>query len=209
MSEFEFSSLSSSDSDDDEIMNLSPKDKNKPVINCIKVARELHLYYSNLFVDSFSLIDLFVKSKILTYESFLKYFDSTNFHQIYAKPKPDVKQLHVSPHHYITTTQDVFAVSTKFLRSHSREARIGAVYLLYTLFQTQPLKSYLINIKMEPIDYNNTKQLVEECFNQGLLHPAYCFYDLDIKKRITITATAINPCLEVSFSNIFCLIDLI
>lgn len=202
MSEFEFNSMSSDSSVDDEVVRV-PTKNNKPNNHIMKISKELHLHYSNLFIDSFCLIDMFVKSQILTYESFLGFFDSTNFHQIYAKPNRDIKQLSVSPHHYITITQDIFAVSTKFLRSQSREARIGAVYLLYTLYKTQPLKSYLINIKMEPIDYNNTKKLVEECFNEGLLHPAYCFYDLDIKKRITITATAVNPCLEVSFFKYF------
>lgn len=198
MSEFEFNCMSSDsniDSEDD-IRQTRIHKSNKQLL---KVSKELNLRYSYLFTDSFNLIDLFVKSKILTYESFLEYFNSTNIHQIYARSTKKEKQVFVTPHHYITTTQDILTVATKFLQSQSREARIGAVYLLYTMYKTQPLQVYLINIKMEPITYKNTKKLVDECFNEGLVHPAYCFYYLDIKKMITITAATISPCLEVSF----------
>lgn len=203
MSEFEYSNLSSDNSSDEELVTQVFTQKKKPDINTIKVRKELQLHYSNLFIDSFTLIDLFVKSKKLTYNSFLEYFESTNFHQIYTKHKFESKHVSVSPHHFITTTQDALAVASKFLRSHSREARIGAVYLLFTLYRTQPLKTYLINVKMEPKDYHNTKELVKEYLNEGLTHPAYCFYDLDIKRRITITASTVNPCLEVSFQTRF------
>lgn len=200
MSEFEFSDCSSDDSSSgfDDVIFQKSKNKNKKQ-DLIKVKRELNLYYSNLFIDSFNLIDLFVKSKNFTYNSFLEQFSAVYYHQIYAKSKKKVKQAHVAPHHYITTTQDALAVASKFLRSHSKEARIGAFYLLYTLYKTQPLKTYLINIKMEPNDYRNTKELVDKCLMEGLLHPAFCFYDLDIKKKIIITAASINPCLEVSY----------
>lgn len=207
MSDFEYSNLSSDNSSDEEVVTQVFTQKKKPDKNSIKVSRELQLHYSNLFIDSFTLIDLFVKSKTLTYNSFLEHFGSTKFHQIYAKRKYELKHPSVSPHHFITTTQDALAVASKFLRSHSKKARIGAVYLLFTLYRTQPLKTYLINVKMEPEDYHNTKELVNKYLNEGITHPAYCFYDLDIKRQITITANAVNPCLEVSFSNTFCLVS--
>lgn len=198
MSDFEYTDLSSEDSGDEEIIVSHCKQKKIP--ECVlKMSRELRLHYSNLFIDSFTLIDLFVKSKILTYEAFLVHFDTMKFHQIYAKPNKDIKRITVAPHHYITTTQDALAVASKFLRSRSKNARIGAIYLLYTLYKTQPLKHYPINIKLEPKDYHNTKNLVDRCLFEGILHPSYCFYDLDFKKNITITACAVNPCLEVSF----------
>lgn len=199
MSDFDYTDLSSEDSSDDEIIVSQCKQK-KNSENVIKVSKEFRLYYSNLFIDSFTLIDMFVKGKILSYNAFLVHFDSMKFHQIYAKPNKDIKRITVAPHHYITTTQDALAVASKFLRSRSRNARIGAVYLLYTLYKTQPLKQYSINIKMEPKDYYNTKDLVDKCLFEGILHPSYCFYDLDLKKHISITACAVNPCLEVSFS---------
>lgn len=200
MSEFEFSSLSSDSSSEDEILPSTSKTKHrtKSDLKTIKVSKELRLYYSSLFIDSFSLIDLFIKTKQLGYDSFLKCFDAVHFHQIYAKNKGEVKNMSVTPHHYITTTQDALAVAAKFLRSHSKEARIGAVYLLYSLHKTQPLKTYPINIKLEPKDYKNTKELVEKYLYEGLMHPAYCFYDLDTRKKITITAAVVNPCLEVN-----------
>lgn len=199
MSEFEFNGFDS-DSGEDIVINVDCQLEKKKISNLqvTKVSKELRLYYSNLFIDSFYLIDLFVKSKQFSYDSFLKYFDAVNFHQIYAKNKGEVKNLTVTPHHYITTTQDAFAVASKFLRSHSKEARIGAVYLLHSLYKTQPLKTYPINIKLEPQDYNSTKELVDSCLKDGLTHPAYCFYDLDTRRKITISAAAINPCLEVS-----------
>lgn len=198
MSEFEYTDVSSESSGDEEFIYASCKKKIKTSdINILRILKELRLYYSNLFTDSFYLIDSFVKSEQLTYDSFLKQFDAMNFHQIYAKSKNEVKQASVAPHHYITTTQDALAVVSKFLRSHSKGAQIGALYLLYTLYKTQPLKTYMINVKMEPKDYADIKKLVDKCLNEGLLHPAYCFYSLDVKRKITITAATINPCLEV------------
>lgn len=197
MSEFEYSDVSSDSSDDEDIYASCKKKIKTSDINILRILKELRLYYSNLFVDSFYLIDSFVKSKQLTYDSFLKQFDAMNFHQIYAKSKNEVKHVSVAPHHYITTTQDALAVVSKFLRSRSKEAQIGALYLLYTLYKTQPLKTYMINVKMEPKDYANIKKLVDGYLNEGLLHPAYCFYSLDIKKKITISAATISPCLEV------------
>lgn len=196
MSDFEYTDLSDDGSDDENPVIPSKSKLDNPY----KVSKELRLHYASLFIDSFNLIDSFVKSKKLSYDSFLEHFDSMKFHQIYAKAKKDVKQKYVSPHHYISTTQDALAVASKFLRSHSREARIGAVYLLYTLHKTQPLKPYPINVKMEPKDYNSTKELVDKCLNEGLLHPAYCFYDLDMRRKITLTASSVIPCLEVSLS---------
>lgn len=197
MTDFEYSNLSSSDDEEEVVCVLSKRNHNR-FNNIVKVSKELRLHYSNLFIDSFNLIDLFIKSKVFTYNSFLNVFNSTHFHQIYAKPKKKEKQIYVSPHHFITIAQDSLAVASKFLRSASQEARIGAVYLVYTLYKTQPLKMYLIKVKLTPEDYLNTKHLVDKCLNEGLPHPAYCFYDLDIKKKIKITVTAINPCLEVS-----------
>lgn len=196
MTDFEYSNLSTDD--DEDILSDLPKKKPINQVTAMKVSKELRLHYSNLFIDSFNLIDLFIKSKVLTYNSFLEFFTSTHFHQIYSNPKNKEKQAYVSPHHYITIAQDALAVASKFLRSASREARIGAVYLLYSLYRTQPLKLYLINVKLTPEDYLNTKYLVDSCLLDGLPHPAYCFYDMDLKKKIKITATAINPCLEVS-----------
>lgn len=199
MSEFEYSELSNDDDDDFDDKNVFHKKKTR-FETTSRITKELRLFYSNLFIDSFNLIDLFVKSKKLTYESFLGYFDSFKFHEIYAFPKKKNKkrmQLYVSPHQYISITQDAFAVASKFLRSSSREAQIGAIYLLYTLHKTQPLKTYLIRIKMEPKDYNNIKKMVDTCLNQGLEHPAYCFYNLDIRKQIVICANAVSPSLEV------------
>lgn len=197
MSAFEYSDLSSDDNNDEEGVVLDKKIKRSEIIS--RFTKELRLYYSNLFIDCFNLIDLFVKSKKLTYDSFLVHFDSIKFHQIYAdtKKKKAANQLYVSPHHYISTAQDALAIASKFLRSRSKEARIGAVYLLYTLHKTQPLKTYLVRIKMEPKDYKNTKELVDTCLNQGLVHPAYYFYDLDIRKQIVICANAVSPSLEV------------
>lgn len=204
MSEFEYNSedIGESSDSEDEIITRLPTVKKKPDISNVRILKELRLYYSNLFADSFYLIDSFIKSKQLTYDSFLRQFDAMNFHQIYAKTKGEVQQVTVSPHHYITTTQDALAIASKFLRSRSKKARIGAVYLLYTLYKTQPLKRYSLNIKMEPKDYAATKELVDMCFNEGLLHPAYCFHSLDLKKKITISAATITPCLEVNFSHI-------
>ncbi|XP_025406481.1 uncharacterized protein LOC112680563 isoform X2 [Sipha flava] len=200
MTDFEYSNLSSDD--EEEVLCVFPKKKRYRQITAGKVSKELRLHYSNLFIDSFNLIDLFIKSKVLTYNSFLNIFSSTHFHQIYAKPKKKETQVYVSPHHYITIAEDSLAVASKFLRSNSREARIGAVYLVYTLYKTQPLKSYLINVKLTPEDYLNTKHLVDTYLNEGLPHPAYCFYDLDIKKKIKITVNAINPCLEANYPRI-------
>jgi len=204
MSEFEYTNSSSEESSEAEdlVFPITSQQKNHAQ-NAIKVSRELRTYYSNLFIDSFNLIDLFIKSKTLTYCSFLEHFNSTKFHEIYAKYNRENKLTYVTPHHYITTTQDSLAVATKFLRSKSREARIGAVYLLYTINRTQPFTHYMIDIKMVRKDYFNTKELVNSCLNEGLRDPAYCFYQLDIKRKITITATAINPCLEVSLLNTF------
>lgn len=198
MSEFEYTSSNEESSEEEQMVFPFSYKYNKCTRNPIKVSRELRAYYSNLFIDSFNLIDLFIKSKTLTYCSFLEHFNSTKFHEIYAKYNREKKLTNVSPHHYITTTQDCLAVATKFLRSKSREARIGAVYLLYTIYRTQPFTQYMIDIKMVRKDYLNTKELVNSCLNEGLRDPAYCFYQLDIKRKITITATAINPCLEVS-----------
>jgi len=197
MSEFEYSSSSNEDSDEELIFPIISRRK-KDTFNTKKVLKELRLRYSNLFIDSVNLIDMFIKSKTLTYSSFLENFSSMKFHEVYSKPCKDGKHTYLSPHHYITTTQDCLAVATKFLRSKTREARIGAVYLLFTIYKTQPFKQYLINIKMEPKDYNNTKELVNNCLNEGLVDPAYSFHLLNIRKKITLTATVINPCLEVS-----------
>ncbi|XP_026805383.1 uncharacterized protein LOC113548615 [Rhopalosiphum maidis] len=204
MSEFEYTSTSSNEeySDEEEFVFPISSRQKKSTLNNIKVTKELRTHYSNLFIDSFSLIDLFIKSKTLKYSSFLESFSSTRFHEIYAKPNREGKHTYVSPHHYITTTQDCLAVASKFLRSKSKEARIGAVYLLYTIHKTQPFKQYLINIKMVPKDYFNTKELVNNYLNEGLTDPSYCFYQLDIKRKITITATAINPCLEANYPRI-------
>ncbi|KAE9527865.1 hypothetical protein AGLY_012689 [Aphis glycines] len=204
MSEFEYSSSSNEDESDGEefVFPISSNTQKKTTLNNIKVTKELRSHYSNLFIDSFSLIDLFIKSKTLTYSSFLESFSSTKFHEVYAKPNREGKHTYVSPHHYITTTQDCLAVASKFLRSKSKEARIGAVYLLYTIHRTQPFKQYLINIKMTPKDYFNTKELVNSYLNEGLPDPSYCFYQLDIKRKITITATAINPCLEANYPRV-------
>jgi len=198
MSEFEYTSSSNKESSEDEelVFPITSKQR-KYAHNAIKVSRELRTYYSNLFIDSFSLIDLFIKKKTLTYESFLELFNSSKFHEIYATSKKK-KTTYLTPHHYITTTQDSIAVATKFLRSKSREARIGAVYLLYTINMTQPFKQYLIDIKMVRKDYFNTIELVHSCFNEGLKDPSFCFYRLDTTRKIIITATVINPCLEVS-----------
>jgi len=208
MSEFEYTSSSNEESSEDEelVFPLTFKQK-KYTHNAIKVSRELRTYYSNLFIDSFNLIDLFIKKKKLTYISFLELFDSSKFHEIYAKHNRKNKHTYLAPHHYITTTQDSLAVATKFLRSKLREARIGAVYLLYTIHTTQPFKQYLIDIKMVRKDYFNTKELVHSCLNEGLRDPSFCFYRLDIRRKIIITATAINPCLEVSLlmSDVLCL----
>lgn len=199
MSEFEYSSSSNEESsEDDEVVFPITYKQKKYAHNAIKVSRELRTYYSNLFIDSYNLIDLFIKKKTLLYSSFLEVFSSSKFHEIYAKPNREKKHTFLAPHHYITTSQDSHAVATKFLRSKSREARIGAVYLLYTINVTQPFKQYLINIKMVPIDYFNTKELVHSCFNEGLRDPAFCFYRLETRRKITVAATAINPCLEVS-----------
>ncbi|VVC26576.1 Hypothetical protein CINCED_3A011717 [Cinara cedri] len=199
MSEFEYSDLSSDDDFSAEAVFGVRKIKFETTA---RITRELRLHYSNLFIDSFNLIDLFVKSKKFTYDSFLECFDTSQYHQIYymlQKKKQKVGQNFVSPHHYISTTQDALAIASKFLRSSSKEARIGAVYLLYTLYKTQPLKTYIVKIKMEPLDYNNTKKLVDECLNEGLVHPAYYFYDLDIKKQIIICSNAVSPCLEENY----------
>ncbi|XP_016660514.1 uncharacterized protein LOC100160693 [Acyrthosiphon pisum] len=200
MSEFEYSSSSNEESSEDEelVFPITSKQK-KYAHNAIKVSRELRTYYSNLFIDSYNLIDLFIKKKTLTYSSFLEVFNSSMFHEIYAKPNREKKHTYLAPHHYITTTQDSLAVATKFLRSKSRQARIGAVYLLYTINVTQPFKRYLIDIKMVRKDYFNTKELVHSCFNEGLRDPSFCFYRLDISRKITITATVINPCLEANY----------
>lgn len=206
MSEFEYSSSSSSNENTDEedlVFPFSIKQNKNIHLHKNKVSKELRLHYSNLFIDTLNLIDLFVKSKKLTYSSFLEIFGSQKFHEIYIKPNREGKHANVSPHHYITITQDSLAVATKFLRSKSREAQIGAVYLLYTMHKTQAFKHYQINIKMVPLDYFNTKELVNNCLNEGLLDPAYCFYKLDMKRNITITATVVNPCLEVSLPNSF------
>lgn len=201
MSEFEYTSSSNDESSEyEEVVFPIPAKQKKYANNAIKVSRELRTFYSNLFIDSFNLIDLFIKSKTLTYCSFLELFSSTKFHEIYAKHNREKNHhTYLAPHHFIVTTQDSLAVASKFLRSKSREARIGAVYLLYTINRTQPFKHYLINIKMVSKDYFNTKELVNSCFNEGLRDPAYCFYQLDIKRKITITATAINPCLEANY----------
>ncbi|XP_025195337.1 uncharacterized protein LOC112594647 [Melanaphis sacchari] len=201
MSEFEYSSSSSNEenSDEEEMVFPITSRQKKSALNNVKVSKELRTHYSNLFIDSFSLIDMFIKCKTLKYSSFLESFSSSKFHEIYAKPNREGKHTFVSPHYYITTTQDCLAVASKFLRSKSTEARIGAVYLLYTIYKTQPFKQYLVNIKMVPKDYYNTKELVNNYLNEGLLDPSYCFYQLDIKRKITITATAINPCLEANY----------
>ncbi|CAH1720474.1 unnamed protein product [Aphis gossypii] len=134
MSEFEYSSTGNEDESDEEefVFPIPSTTQNKTTLNNIKVSKELSSHYSNLFIDSFSLIDLFIKSKTLMYSSFLESFSSTKFHEIYAKPNRGGKHTYVSPRHYITTTQNCLAVASKFLRSKSKEARIGAVYLLYT-----------------------------------------------------------------------------
>lgn len=199
MSDFEYSSLSSSSSSEEDVIVFNRRKKKPRDMNMIKVCKELRLYYSRLFMDCAELIDLFVKNNSWAYGSFLDIFNDMHFHQIYAKPKPEIQKRYVSPHHYITTTQDAIGVASKFLRSRSKKARIGTVYLLYILYETQPLISaYPINIKMKPVDFKNTQELVNECFNEGLVYPAYCFYELDMKNRITITANTINMCLEVS-----------
>ncbi|KAL4143918.1 hypothetical protein QTP88_006171 [Uroleucon formosanum] len=200
MSEFDYTSSSNEEnSEDEELVFPFTFKQNKYAHNAIKVSRELRTYYSNLFIDSFNLIDLFIKKKKLTYRSFLELFNSSKFHEIYAKHNRENKHTYLSPHHYITTTQDSLAVATKFLRSKSREARIGAVYLLYTIHTTQPFKQYLIDIKMVRKDFYDTKELVHSCFNEGLRDPSFCFYRLDIRRKIIITATAINPCLEANY----------
>jgi len=200
MSDFDYSSLSSDSSGEEEVIVTSLKKKKPRDMHIIKVSKELRLYYSRLFMDCAGLIDLFVKSKSWTYGSFLDIFTNMRFHQIYAKPKSKIQKRYVSPHHYITTTQDAIGVASKFLRSRSKKARIGTVYLLYILYDTQPLISaYPINIKMKPDDFRNTQELVDECLNEGLAYPAYCFYEMDMKKRITITANTINMCLEANY----------
>lgn len=199
MSEFEYSSSSNKESsEDEELVFPIPSKQKKYSHNAIKVSRELRTYYSNLFIDSYNLIDLFIKKKTLLYRSFLELFNSSKFHEIYAKLNRENKHTYLAPHHYITTAQDSLAVATKFLRSKSREARIGAVYLLYTMYVSQPFNQYLVNIKMERKDYFNTIELVHNCFNEGLRDPSFCFYRLDNSRRITVAATVINPCLEVS-----------
>lgn len=60
----------------------------------------------------------------------------------------------------------------------SREARIDAVYLLYTLHHTQSLKKPCsISVKIVPNDYINSKELVDTCLKEGLVNHAYYFYD--------------------------------
>lgn len=197
MSDFEYSSLSSDS--DEEIVAYKKAKNNTDCNNLLKIPRELRLYYSRLFIDTAGLIDLFVKSNRLTFDSFLDVFDFTNFHQIYAKVRTELKHVNLSPHHYITITQDALGVVSKFLCSRSREARIGAVYLLYVLYMTQPLLiTYPVSIKMRPQDFKATQELVDECLNKGLPYPAYCFYELNLKKKITIAATTVDVCLEVS-----------
>lgn len=193
MSEFEHSNTES-DEDDTEVFTI------KDVPNMTKLSRELNLRYSQIFIDSFELIDLFVKDKRFTYHSFLEHFENNEFHRIYMKQaQKNLRQMHVHPHHYISVTQDALVVASKFLRSRSKKARIGAVYLLYTLYKTQPLKRYIMNISMTPEDYNRTKDLVDSCLKENIPQPAYCFCELDMRRAITITASTTNPCLEVSF----------
>ncbi|XP_050548610.1 uncharacterized protein LOC126910254 [Daktulosphaira vitifoliae] len=198
MSEFEFTESSGNEnsSDDDDFPIIAVKRK---IDNTVKVVKELRLFYSNLFIDCFNLIDNFVKGQNLTFMAFLEVFESFNFHYIYAKPKKEIKNLYVSPHHYIMMAQDAMSAAAKFLRSKSKKARIGAFYLLYTLYKTQPLKPYLLNIKMDPYDFNETKKLVNEYMDLGELHPAYCFYELELKRKITITADTTSPCLEANY----------
>lgn len=86
MTEFEYSDLSSEDSFDGE--PVLKRLKKKTTSN---ISKDLNLYYSNLFIDTLYLIDLFVKSKIFTYDLFLVYFDSVKFHQIYSSSKKNKK----------------------------------------------------------------------------------------------------------------------
>ncbi|XP_050441977.1 uncharacterized protein LOC126846528 [Adelges cooleyi] len=197
MSEFEYTESSGNDSSSDEDIPIIPI-KGK-IDNTAKISKELHLCYSNLFIDCFNVLDTFVKSRVLTYSSFLNTFISTNFHHIYAKRKGNQKNLFISPHHYIMIAQESLAAASKFLRSKCKDVRIGAVYLLYTIYKTQPLKQYQLNVKMKPIDYKATIELVKQCTNEGLLYPAFCFYELDYKRKITITVSTISPCLEASY----------
>jgi len=198
MSDFEYSSLSS-DSSGDEVIVQSDKTKKNPNSKIVKVSKELCMHYSAMFIDTARLIDLFVKSENWTLRSFLEVFNRLHFHHIYAKLNTDEKQNTTTPHHFITITEDALGVAAKFLRSRSKKARVGAVYLLYILYKTQPLiTTYPINIKMKPDDFKNTNELVDECLNEGLAFPAYCFYELDMKKQITISANTINVCLEAS-----------
>lgn len=204
MSEFEYSSDDSdgesSDDEDDVVLRRCATTRKKPNIHTVRVLRELRLYYSNVFADSFYLIDSFVKSKRLTYDSFMRQFDAAKFHQIFSNTASEVQNVTVSPHHFITTAQDALAVASKFLRSRSKSARIGAIYLLYTLWKTQPLKIYPLNVKMESRDYVAAKELVRKCLDEGLLHPAFCFHSLASQKKITITSAVVNPCMEVTVS---------
>lgn len=187
-----------SESDNDDKDNLYINEL--PVTIAFNVSKELNLRYSKMFIDCFNLIYLFVQDKRITYKSFLEHFENTKLHHIYMKPsKRDIMLATVTPHHYITIAQDVLAATSKFLRSDSKKVKIGAVYLLYTMYRTQPMKRYLVNIKMKPEDYKSTKEFVVSCLKENIPDPAYYFYKLDVLKKITITASITNPCLEVSF----------
>lgn len=58
MSVYEYSDMSSEDSFDEERVLRRFKKKTTS-----QISKELNLYYSNLFMDTFNLIDLFVKKQ--------------------------------------------------------------------------------------------------------------------------------------------------
>ncbi|XP_071803814.1 uncharacterized protein [Asterias amurensis] len=135
---------------------------------------------SGLREDVENLLQAFLHRQTVRYQIFAEEWRNFNFSFIhYAIEKRQEKK---------ETMFEAFRVATDYLLPpYELQYRVGALYILYAMFETQPHKpKYKIRMGLE--HWRSLKQLMDTLESQGHLDAVYIFNQLKMKKAFMFTA---------------------